>query len=268
MSELDVNQAEDAVFERVAQESKHDLQNQIKQELDVLPPEEQPKTTVKTPEAARAARKEVALLESGAIKLTTYDELGRFGLVMMKGGMSPKQHGTIEKWIAAFQYAASYGINPMYGMNYIAVVQGVLTMFGPLPLALLQKSGKLIYFNEYFIDKDYNKICVANKNLDSELFGAICEMQRAGETKIKEFFFTIKDVEKMGKLPDTNKSAVWNAHRRIMLKYKARAIGARDLFADILGGAKIAEHDFDELPNVRNVNEPEPITTSDINEAL
>ncbi len=93
------------------------------------------------------------------------------------------------------------------------------------------------------------------------------------DTDPEEFYYTLDDAKKMGKYPDSNLKKPWMAHTRTMLKYKARALALRDKFAEVLGGAKIAELDFDKLPThePRDVVEATPSNTmssAEINNAL
>jgi hypothetical protein len=196
--------------------------------------EEQKKLEVKTNEIQ---------VEDGRLVTTTHTELLRYCAALIKGGGVPKRFETTEQVFAALMLVRELGL-PDTAIRQVASIHGTPSLFGDLPLALVQKSGFLTTFVEVFFDCDYNIIKFSNKNLGAEVFGAVCFLSR-GSGEVQEFSWTLDDAKKAGVYPASSSASPWSKYTKIMLRYKARALGLKSLFADIISGVAIAEYDFD-----------------------
>jgi hypothetical protein len=192
----------------------------------------------------KSEKKELRLKDDGLIDVKNLEDLLRISRMFLESALLPKAYDTVAKIATGIVYIKELGLSPLNGLRNLAVINGTPSLWGELPLAMVRSSGQLEYINEYLIDKNYNKICFENKNLDAEIFAAICELKRKGGEK-KTFVYTIADVAKN----PNSKSIVWNNYRPIMMKRKARSIGIKDEFGDIIGGMSIAEYDYDTIPN-------------------
>jgi len=193
-------------------------------------------------------KKEVAVLDveaskNGQLKGGTLQEQWKLATAYCRSGMLPKSYNTPEKELTGMQYAYELGLSPLSALKNIAVINGQPSLWGELPLAIVRNSGKLVRIKEYNIDKDYKEICIANKNLNAHLYASICELEREGGEK-KEFAFT----RDMYKAQGAGVTAIWNKFESIMFKRKARSIGLKDMFGDILEGLNIAEYDYNTIP--------------------
>lgn len=183
----------------------------------------------------------VEALPTGELRGTTLDEQWRIACAFHKSGMLPKQYTTPEKVLVGMQFAYSLGLTPLMALRQISVINGQPSLWGELPLALVRRSGKLKYIREWLVDKDYKEINFENRNLDAQVFAALCELERdGGERRI--YSFTQKDKHSLGV------AAIWNQFEKIMMKRKARSIGLKDQFGDVLEGMYIAEYDFHVSP--------------------
>lgn len=188
-------------------------------------------------EVAPPQQKSVDAMNTGELRGTSLDEQWRLACAFLKSGMLPKAYKTPEQVLVGMQFAYELGLKPLMAMRQIAVINGQPSLWGELPLGLVRRSGQLVYFNEWFVDKDYKEICFENKNLNDPIFAALCELERKGMSR-KVYSFTQKDKHNLGI------AAIWNSFEKIMMKRKARSIGLKDQFGDIIEGMPIAEYDY------------------------
>lgn len=178
-----------------------------------------------------------------ASNLKQQKELAKY---LIKSKLVPASLDSPEKVLVAMQYLYSLGLNPFVSMRQVYVINGTPSIYGDLPLAIVKRSGKLVSFEEYYVDKDYLQISVVNKNLDAEIFAAVCLIQMQGMEKPVEVFFTRKMAEAAGLLKRAD--STWTKYFGDMLKYRARSRALKDYAADLLNGAAILEYDFNTMP--------------------
>lgn len=201
----------------------------------------------------------LALDETGLLKPKNANELAILADRFVKSGMLPKSYQTAAQVITAWQYAGELGLKPMSALRQIAVINGTPSIFGDLPISLVERSGELDWRREFIIDEEMNEINWTNKNLKARPWGAVCILKRKGREPI-ERFYTIEEA----KQANLFKNDVWNRYTKIMLKYRARSQAIKDEFSDVLGGVAIAEYDQDALPAVEWIeSEPIRITESE-----
>ncbi len=197
----------------------------------------------KTENAIIVKQDEHIQIVDGEIDARSLQQLNRACQYLASSGMLPKQFDTSAKVAVGFLMCKELGLKSIISLRNIAVINGTPSLWGELPLAIVRKSGKLKHFKEYCVDANYLEICIQNKNLGSDIFAAICEIQREGY-EVKTFHYTKIDAQNN---PNSN-GQVWKSYRSIMMKRKARALAIKDEFGDILGGCSIAEYDHDVIP--------------------
>jgi hypothetical protein len=181
---------------------------------------------------------------TGMFKASTIEGQHRIATMMLKSGMLPNSYRSPEMVLGAMMFANELGLHAFTALRQIAMINGTPSLYGDLPLALVQsKSKDLEYIREYFIDTDCNEICVKNKNLKAKVFGAVCVTKRKSAPHEHETFFTIDDKAKAGL-----KGPTWNSYERTMLHYRARSMNLKDSFPECLNGVSIAEYDYNVLP--------------------
>jgi hypothetical protein len=198
-------------------------------------------------QAAAAKPSEIVLAE-GALVPKTAAELVQIASYYLKSKMLPARFNTVEMIVTAWQYALELGLKPLTAFRQIAVVQGTPCTFGDLPLALVQRSGKLESIREYAVDKNSKEICVKNMNLNAEVYAAVISVKRKGDPEVLERFFSIDDVRRAG----LGNSPTWKAYTPVMLKYRARSQALKDKFPDCLNGIAIAEYDYHVIPDAES----------------
>jgi len=183
----------------------------------------------------------IALDEKGRVLAKNNGELLRYCNALVQSEMVPKQFNTPQKLFGALMFVRALGL-PDVSIRQTAVVHGVPQIYGDLPLALAQSSGELSFLKEQLFDKDYNIICFENKNLHAEVYGAVCFMAR-NKSETQSFAYTLDDARKSDLYPAKSSSMPWSKYTKAMLRYKARALGIKSLFADKMNGVGIAEWD-------------------------
>lgn len=200
-------------------------------------------------EVARAnyvKEKAVVILNQQGIPLPAdFDAAFRIADAMYRGGAFPKWVKSPIQALAVSQFCRSLGLDPMTGVQHTCEIAGRLSLWGEGPLASVRASKKLLFLKEIFITKDYTEISLQNKNLDAPLYAAVCQMQRNTGERIERYFTNEDEKKAMKGLPD-----VWRGYQRIMYKRKARAEVIKDLFGDVICGARIAEYDDNMAPDM------------------
>lgn len=176
-------------------------------------------------------------------------ELVRMIKIFMAGVALPKTLDTEAKVITAWQAAASLKVPPIVAIQNMAIIHGSLTIWGQLPKALADATGEMQDFQLLLIDKEQNIICLDNKNLSAEVWGAVCKIQRKGRSK-NEYWFTREDAIKAGLL---SKSGPWKDYTKIMLSRRAIATAIKFEFPDAIMGIGIAE-EVNEAPDLKDVS--------------
>jgi len=217
--------------------------------------------------------KSISLNESGQLQPSDHNQLKAVVKTIAEGGGFPKRFDTLPKQIAAYNLSrALMGDRWQMALNNIADIQGQMTIYGEMPRALAENTREVKEFKIYAIDKDYKEICTTNRNLDSEVYAGVCEVQRIGRDK-KEFTYSIDEAKKAGQYPPMkaewvnnkrtgnmiqNEDSPWSKFTKIMLLRKAQAMAVKFEFPDALAGAPIAEYDTDELPDYMPVKDVTP----------
>lgn len=204
---------------------------------------------------AEVARKEVSQkvisVERGLINPDDHVELSGFIRQLAKGGAFPKRFEKFEQQLAAYNLSRSLmNENWQLAVNNIASIHGSMVIFGELPAALAEKTKEVEEKNVYLIDKEMNKICLANKNIDKEPWAGVCELKRKGRTK-NEYFWTVDQCKKSGQLP-ASASSPWSKFLGVMLMRKAQALAMKMEFPDVLAGVQIAEYDNHSAPDLQD----------------
>lgn len=235
----------------------------------------EPQTQTEAPQTEVRAMA-IPIGKNGKIATRDNSELMRYCGAMILGKGVPDRFDTPTKLFAALMFVRDLKL-PDTAIRQVVNVHGVMMIFGDLPLSLAQSSGDMTHFVEKWFDKNYQEISFENQNLESEVYGAVCFIGRGGSSP-QSFSFTIADATKAGQLPATkwktgvkvpNPDSPWVKHLRMMLRYKARSIGLKSLFADKVNGVGIAEYDLDIMPGERDVTESTKSTqANDINALL
>lgn len=183
----------------------------------------------------------IALDNSGLIKAKDSSELFREADLMLKSNAVPACYKTVPQVIMAIQMLRALKVPVASGLRNTMLINNVVAIWGELIPAVIFNSGELEWMYVKSYNKDYEEICMANKNLDDESVMAVCTIQRKGFPLPTEKSFTIDEARRAGL---ANKS-IWKLYPKVMLERRARSFAAKEVFPDVLSGVAIAE-DYDQ----------------------
>lgn len=221
------------------------------EQQDVAPEVEQKQESLfrePTPEERKVSPRkgsEIVVSEQGFLQAKDLEGRFRIANAFFRAGMVPKSYKSAEAVMTGMEFALELGLRPLTGLRNIAVINGSPSIWGELPLALCQNTGKLKRISERLYDKEYNEVCFSNKNLHVKPWIAVVDLEREGYEPVQRWFST--DDAKVARLLD--KDGPWHTYHGIMLKRRARSIALKDVFADALQGLSIAELDHNLLPD-------------------
>jgi hypothetical protein len=138
---------------------------------------------------------------------------------------------------------------PVSAMNQMGWINDKITIYGSLYSATAETHPEFGEKREFFIDKEHNKICSENKNLNAEAWAAVVQIKKKGSKEWVEYYFTMDDAKKAGIVRN-----VWITYPRDMMMHKARKRAYDAEFASAVNGLLYHE-DLVEL---------EPETTRDV----
>ena len=194
-------------------------------------------------QTTQSRRAVMNLDSSGVVTPTNIEEAHRYASYVVSSGLAPKHFDTPEKAMVAMQTARELNLPALTSLRQMYVVNGSVSLFGDLPLALVRRSGQLESISEIQYDKDGVEICHENKNLEAVCESAVCRIKRVGEAEVVRTY-TWKEVVTAGL--DKNKwgeKETYKGYRRRMLQMRARTWALKDVFTDVLSGIGIMEYD-------------------------
>jgi hypothetical protein len=184
------------------------------------------------------------------IVLNDNAEMLRLITVFMEGKALPKTLDTPAKVISAWQMAASLRIPPAIAIQNMAFINGTISIWGQLPKGLAEATGELSDCRVFWVDKEFNEICVKGKNLDAQVWAAVVRIKRKARS-VNEYFYSVEDAKTAGLLGKD----VWKSYLRIMLARRAMGHAIKFEFPDALMGLSIAEYDHNIAPDLVDVTE-------------
>lgn len=208
---------------------------------------------------------EVKAEEGGQLIGSSFDQQLQVAKIFSQSKMMPAAFDDPAKVFVGLQLCYELGLKPITSMRNIYIINGTPNLFGDTPLAMVRASGKMRSFKEKILDKDYNEICLDNKNLHAEPYVGFCRTERSDDGTVVETTFTIADADKAGLRNKPEKP--WVKYPRRMLQMRARGQNLKDNFTDVLMGVAIGEYDHntivEELDPAKNNRIEHPKTQSD-----
>ena len=192
----------------------------------------------------------------------TKENILRMADYMYKFDLLPDSFNTPAKAVMGIQTAVSFGYRTcgqiLMATKFMYIVNKRIELFGELPLAIVRASNELELIKEFFINKNYEEICLENKNLDDLELAAVCQIKRKGKSE-KPFYITVKDLHRSGVIVNEDKTGwvfkkgktgTWTNYYKDHWKFRARRKALNSEFSDVLGGIHITIQDkefvFDE----------------------
>ncbi len=166
----------------------------------------------------------VALGREG-VMLRSMDDLKSFAVMACNAGMFP-HFAKPEALALAVIWGQEIGINPIQALNHIAIIKGRPVLWGPVPMAIVMRSGVL--------DIKRHKEYVVGKPGSAD-FAAVVETARIGGP-VTRVIFSWDDAKKAGLAgKDT-----YTAYGADMLLNRARSRALKRVFPDVLMGCGVA----------------------------
>jgi hypothetical protein len=200
---------------------------------------EPPQTAPAEQRVASRPNTDIAV-QDGLLQPTTLTEATRIARGLLESGCIPRQYDSVPKVLMGMQFLRQLGLPDIACLPKLAIVNGSYSLWGEGPKAVCQP--EIEDFEEFWFDKDYKEISFKNKNLDAELFGAICRVKRKQIPTWTERTFTVKEAKDAGLW---NGKDTWKKYPKRMLQMRTRSWALKDAFPDKLMGVGIAEYDHD-----------------------
>lgn len=203
-------------------------------------------------EKASSTKAPVAIGKTGVV-LQTLDDLWRFANYISKSGFAPKAMEAPETIVVAVQMGMEIGLSPMASMQNIAVINGRPSVWGDAVLAIVQNSGILEVFDEYF-EQDGKRVDRAPSILTDGTV-AVCRVKRQGRSP-QTSSFGVVEAKRAGLC---GKQGPWTQYPSRMLQLRARGFALRDSFPDFLKGLITREEaqDIDPVEKAKNITPKE-----------
>lgn len=200
----------------------------------------------------------IALSADGQLMPKDSSEEFRVASMFMQSGAVPKVFTSAPQVMMAMQFLKRFGMDPIVCIRQCCIVNGSLSIWGELPLGIVKKSGKLESIREIVYDSQYHEICVDNKNLGEEPWGATCIIKMQG-IEVIERSFTRVDAERAN-LWTKN---IWRLYPKRMLQMRARGWALKDAAPEIISGISILEYDHGTIPDANGFPMPLQSNTMD-----
>jgi hypothetical protein len=207
-------------------------------------------TEEQTKAVAKVEKAPLAVGDKGYIMPKTVEEAARMAQAVIIGGFAPDSYNRDpNKILLGIMAAMEAGLQPLYGLRQIAIINGRPTIWGDAAMALVQSKNLI---------SDYEEEQVGTTPTDADLskwpddYGWKVTIGRRGQKGHYVGIFTV-GMAKRARLWLNAKKVPWIEHPDRMLKIRARAFPLRDGFADALAGLAIREeiedmHEIDAKP--------------------
>lgn len=171
-------------------------------------------------------------VKSAGAQLQTMADMWTLATSISAAGMAPKGMNTTQVMVS-IQMGAEIGVPPMTALRNIAIINGRPAIWGDLPLAQAERSGRLLDISEVVEGQ-------------GEKMVATCVIVKKGRSTPVERSFSVEDAKK-AKL--WGKAGPWSDYPKRMLALRARAFAIRDAFPEALGGFYLRE-EVEDIPSV------------------
>lgn len=180
--------------------------------------------------------------ENGLLVGSNFEEQWKIASLMASSEMVPDNfRNKPAAVLMAMQTAKSRGINPLTAIQQMANLFGRTINFGELPLGEAIESGKLKYFEEFWIDKDGKRI--DDLDIKAKVFGCvtIAEAHNSPQGRVVRVF-TLDDASQANLLDDA-KRKTWRQYTKRMLQMRSRGWALKDCVPSVTSGLSMPEYE-------------------------
>jgi len=118
-------------------------------------------------------------------KIQSRDQMVKLAVFLINHNMVPSSFKTVGEVVMAIQTAMSLGYNKFgsitLAIKHMYIINNCVNLWGELPMSVVNRTGLIKYFEEYFLNKAGDKICEENKNLGHENHTSVCKIQESRE---------------------------------------------------------------------------------------
>lgn len=199
----------------------------------------------------------VPITNGGMMTFKNQIELGNAARMLIQMNLAPnhlKQEGPTAV-MAALVMCRQFNL-PDTAMNEMAYVKGKLTCFGSLVTALAERHPEYGEKEEFFIDENCERICVANKNLKAMPWASVIRIRKKGSDIWNEYFFSLDDAHQAGLLTETTKrDSGWVKYTKDLLMHKSKSRALKANYASALNGVNYHEDVVEVIQKEREVKD-------------
>lgn len=182
------------------------------------------------------------LVGDRGITVRNIDELARLATMAFKSGLCGRSFANVEAVGVAIATGLELGLSPMQSLQCVVVINGRPGLNGTAAKALVEASGLLQDFAEWYE--------VGGKTFDDpggnfqDTTAACCRVQRVGRSP-RTTRFTVAQAKRAGLW---GKAGPWTQYPERMLRWRCVGFALNDAFPDVLKGFKTAEELMDFPP--------------------
>lgn len=197
----------------------------------------------------RKPKAQLAVGEKGYIVPTTVEEAVRMAQAVVVAKLAPSSYDNDpNKILLGIMAAMEAGLQPLYGLRQIAIINGRPTIWGDAAMALVQSKNLI----EEYTERQVGPEAEGDLTKWPDDYGWEVTIRRRGQKGAYVGRYTV-GMAKRAKLWMNGSKQPWMQHPDRMLKIRARAFPLRDGFADALAGLGIREEAEDHAVEDRHV---------------
>ena len=208
-------------------------------------------------------RLEAISLLDGSLQLRNAADVYRFSIIAKASGLVRRELSDKDVFMIVLN-GIRLRLDPLEALASSYIVNSKISLFGEAPRALVESSGLLEDYDEYFDGKPYH-----------DDFKAVVVSKRKGRSKPLVSEFSVLDAKEANlwdksAIRDGKETSPWQLYRKDMLLARARARNLKGNFPDVLRGTNIiSEHEaegFDQAKPSKEAKVVEPNFSSQFNE--
>lgn len=193
-----------------------------------------------TIDTAEARQVLVKFKGDGVVHFENQLELANAARLLMKMKMVPNHLMAegLEGVMSALTLLAQFSL-PYSALNETAYIEGQLGFFGHLMMTIAQRDPLFWKFRFRFVDKEYNVISRANKNLHVRPWACCIYVMKKDREFYQEYFYTVDEAIEAG-IPE-KEGTIFHTYRKDYLYHKAKNRALNIEFGGVLKGVMSAE---------------------------
>lgn len=174
--------------------------------------------------------------QNSEIKQYSHEQLMEMATIFHKSGLLPAHIKSVESCYVSMRWAMALQIDPFLGLRDIFVIDNIPSLRTEAAIALVEASGFCENIEQYF-----------EGSINDDTYTAVCKTKRK-DRKEHVSKFSVADAKLAnlwGKKTPSGKPTGWITYPSRMLMYRAVGFALRDIYPDVLRGARLLEETRD-----------------------